>query len=115
MRPDYQFALSIHQDRLHPFVLNPDPRRVRARRDNEIVFHLSAVAVVFQVNAGVDLFIDDGLVIGNIGPPPGWVVAEEVVALVVEKIFTTHNRTGVRTHKRCLYQHRFHHVAAKTI
>src|SRR5262249_51060398 len=53
--------------------------RVGAGREMEIVFEPSPVAMVDQVNAGIDRFVSDPSKVGHTSSPPPRIAADKVV------------------------------------
>ena len=53
--------------------------RIGARGDDQVVFELALVAVIGEVNAGIDVLVPDLGVGRDIRPPLLRVVAEEVI------------------------------------
>ena len=66
------------------------------RGDDEVVFQLPLVAVVDEINAGVDVFVLHPGIGGNVGVPVVGVVADEIIDSLL-----THNGEGFprREHK----------------
>ena len=61
--------------------MKPNLIRIGFRRDNKIEFQLALIAVIDQVDARIDIWIFDLAIVGDIGPPRGWVIAGEIVCL----------------------------------
>jgi hypothetical protein len=76
-------------------VFNLDLRDISTRCSYELIRRpTGAIAEVFEVDAGIDVFESDRFVVGDIGVPFRWVVAEEVVAFVFHLAFG--NDFGIR-------------------
>ena len=63
--------------------------------DGEVVLQLLLVAVVHQVDAGVDVLVLDLAVVGDVGVPLAGIVADEVVAGAGERVQTNDLRLGI--------------------
>ncbi len=61
---------------------------VGARRYAEVVFELSLVAVVNQIDAGINASVLDSPKLGNIAAPFGGIIADEIVALAGKRLGT---------------------------
>src|SRR5712692_9742462 len=70
-----------------------------ARSNYKVVFKLTLVAVIDQINSGVDVLVPHLGVSRNIGPPFLGVIAHEIVGLAGQFTKTHHKRFGVRAHK----------------
>src|SRR5207302_4626214 len=77
----HQIPLGIYLESFCAWKCHPDGLGVTPRRHHKVVFQLSLVAVIDQVNARVNLPIADLGIGGNVAPPLRRIVAEEVVAL----------------------------------
>src|SRR6266849_4657239 len=69
--------------------------RVGGRRHAEIVFELSLIAVVNQVDAGIDAFVLDAAKVRNIVAPFRRNIADEIVALARECFGAGHGGGGI--------------------
>ena len=75
-----EIAGGVDRDRLRPRDRQMDLPRVRAGGDKEVVFQaFGSIAVVFQVDAAVKIVIANAGIRGHVGPPPGRIVADQVV------------------------------------
>lgn len=59
---------------------------IGAGADDEVVLQVAAVAVVNEVNAGIDVGVADAAIGGDVGDPGFGVGAEEVVDAAVEGV-----------------------------
>ena len=73
-----------------------DPAGVGAWGDDEIVLAVAALAVVDQIDAGVDAFESHAPVRGDVADPAGGVGADEVVRAAFEGIERLNPRPRVR-------------------
>ena len=53
--------------------------RVHAGRDYQVIFKLPLIAIVGQVNAGIDVFVFDLFVGRNVRPPFVRVIADKII------------------------------------
>src|SRR5437879_12953596 len=74
----HQIPLRIYLESFCAWKCQPDGLGVATRRHHKVVYQLSLVAVVDQVNARVNLPIADLGIGGNVAPPLRRIVAEEV-------------------------------------
>jgi hypothetical protein len=93
---DHQVAMLVDAD---PAVVegHPDLPRIRAGRDDPVVFEDAVFSVVDQVDAGIHAGVPDLSVVGYSGAPPAWIIADEVVGLGCLPVFARDLRRGVRT------------------
>src|SRR3990170_5940113 len=80
---------------LDPLVGKMYLRRVGPWFNNNVVLHLAVAAVEFDVNAWIDLFIEDGPIGGDVGPPFLRVLTDEVVDLPLLRIYCDDFRVWV--------------------
>ena len=78
-----------------------DPQRdgfgVGARRDDKVILKFSPLgAVINQVDAGINAFVPDLCVGGNIRAPFAGVVANEVIGFAGQLVSTGHDGVGIR-------------------
>ena len=73
-------ARFVNADAVRAFEREADAFGAHAGREAEVVFELFLVAVVFEVNAGVDLRVAHTRVVRDVHAPTRRVVADEVVA-----------------------------------
>src|SRR6266704_2401030 len=78
------------------FEAERDPVRVGGRRDAEIVFELSLITVVNEVDAGINRLILDAGRLRNVAVPLGGIVANEIAALAWQKRGARNAGRGVR-------------------
>src|SRR3972149_150288 len=71
---------------LDPLVGKMYLRSVGPWFNNNVVLHLAVAAVEFDVNTGIDLFIEDGPIGGDVGPPFLRVLTDEVVDLAFLRV-----------------------------
>ena len=76
----------VRAELLAPGELEADGFGIGVGGDYEVVFKLSLVAVVDEVDAAIDMAVADFGVCGDIGVPFGGVVAEEVVGYTGELV-----------------------------
>ena len=69
--------------------------QVGSRFYNDIVFQLPVITIEFNVNAGVDLFIENCIVGRDVGTPLLWVVADEIVNFDILLIYRNYLRVFV--------------------
>src|SRR5580704_12529284 len=84
---------------LAPANIELDSMRVGTGRDDKVVLKLALIAVVNQVDAGVNAFVLHLRVVRDIGAPLLWIVADEVVALAKQFIRASHLGCGVGFHQ----------------
>lgn len=77
---------------------------VSARSNYKIVFELTLVAVIDQVNSGIDVLVPYLGVRRNIGAPFLGIIADKVVDLARQFTQTHHRRFSARAHK--IHPHR---------
>ena len=77
----------------------PDPARVGAGLDYEVVFQLALVAVIDEVHARIDVDISHPGVVRHVGAPFLRIIADEVVALARQPLQSCHLRFGVGAHQ----------------
>ena len=77
---EHEVPPGVQLQRVGPVESQPDAPRVGARGDDEIVFELLLVAVIDEVDTGVDAALRDAGERGDVGPPARRVTAEEVVS-----------------------------------
>ncbi len=73
--------------------------RVGTRSYDEVVLEISIVAVVHDVDAGIDLREANGRESGNIGAPCRWIVPHEVVRDARKRVHPRDAGVGVRPRK----------------
>ena len=76
----HEVARGVDRRSLGALERQPVRRRVGTGLDDEVVLQLPLVAVVDDIDAGVDIQILNPTVVGDVGVPLRRVVAEEVVA-----------------------------------
>src|SRR6266852_2475078 len=81
------------------FDFQRDSTRVSAGSNNKVVFELTLVAVIDQVNSGIDVLVPHLGVRGNIRSPLLGIIADEVVGNAGQFTLAHHRRFSVRAHK----------------
>ena len=71
----------IHLNAFCAIKIKSDLVRVGARPDNKVVFQIAALAVIDQVDAGIDLGVGDAAEGWDVGYPFLFVVAAEVIVM----------------------------------
>jgi hypothetical protein len=94
-RVQHQIALGIHFKAVGALEGEDDPVGVGARAHNEVVLQLTLVAVIDEIDAGVEVVVPHLGIRGHIGAPLGGVVADEVVGLAGQFFQLHHARVGV--------------------
>ncbi len=93
--PEDQIPQGINAHAIHALERQGDRPGIGAGGDHEVVFQLPLVAVIDEGHAGVDLLVFHLRVRGNVGPPPGRIIADEGVHLAGEFPEPGHLRRGV--------------------
>ena len=70
----------VERERAHTVEGEGDAAGIGVRRDQEVVFQLPLIAVVDQVDAGIDAGVFHPGEVGHVALPSRGVVADEVVA-----------------------------------
>ena len=78
---DFKFTVSIDGQRVRPFVLKPDRRRIAPRPDNNIIFQLAVVAIDLEVDIFINFRIFHHPAGRNAFAPFGRIAADIVVVL----------------------------------
>ena len=81
VQADLQVPRIRYTQAFDSFIREPDLRRIGPRLNDNVILHLPVVAVELQINAGIDLLIDHGLVSGYTGLPILRIIADKIVNL----------------------------------
>ena len=98
-RVQHEIAFSADLQFVRTFEVERDLLRVRTRCDDEVVFELALVAVVDEVDAGIDVLVTDLRVGRDIGAPLRRIFADEVVRLSRLLIEAAHHGFTRRAHE----------------
>ena len=93
-QPDHQCAVAVHPQLLGALKPDVDRPRIGPRRHHEIVFQQLLIAVVHQVDAGINSRILHRAIGRDVGAPLAGIVADEIVALAGQRVGPGH--TGMR-------------------
>ena len=78
---EQEIASIVYTNGLRALERELDDVRIRARRDDEVVFELLLIAVVDEVHSGIDVLVFDCPVAWNLRVPVSAIAADDVVAL----------------------------------
>ena len=84
VRGQYQIAVIIKPRSLRRVKLKGDRIRICPRCYLEVIFKLTLVAVVHQINSRIDGLIANPGKLRDVAMPLVWIVADEIVALAPE-------------------------------
>jgi len=103
---DRQIAAAVQRDRAGPLDAEFDLSGIGARRDDEIVFQSLWIAVDHPVDPRIDVLIADRGIVADVAAPPGWVIADKVVADAAQQALGAKRRSragvlGAQPQGRC--------------
>ena len=96
----HELALGIDLHAIRALEVEHDALRIRAGCNDEVVFELALVAVVDEVDAGIDLAVVHLRVGRHVGPPLRRIVADEVIRSSGQFLEPAYERRGVGGHDR---------------
>ena len=98
-RVRHEFALGVDLQLVGALEAEHDFLRISSGGDDEVVFKLALVAVIDEVDPGIDVPVLDLGVGRDVGAPLRGIVADEVVRLSRELVEPGHQRRGRGTHE----------------
>jgi hypothetical protein len=90
LHSEHQFSMELSVDALGPANIELDAMRVGPRRDDKVILKLALIAVVNQVDAGINSLVLHLCIIRDIAVPLLRIIANEVGALAGQFIRTSH-------------------------
>src|ERR1044071_2781487 len=95
----HQIAIAIKLDSAYAIELEPDRVGITVWCNHKVVFKLTTVAVIDQIDAGINLVIFDLAVISDIGPPLLRVIPKKVICFSRKLIKALRLYVVVRSHQ----------------
>ena len=91
----YEVTIGIHLEPVRAGKAQGDGLRIGTRRDDEVVFKLSLVAVVDEIDPGIDVVVADLGVGRDVRAPLLGIVTQKVMDLAGEQLVAGHLRRVV--------------------